>query len=49
VKQILAATVEEPPQATVERLFGNIHEFIGLPRNQKDDMTAVLIDFPPVR
>lgn len=49
VKQILTATIEEPPQATVERLFGYIHEFIGLPRNQKDDMTAVLIDFPPVR
>ncbi len=36
------------PQVIVNLLFESVYEFIGDPKNQKDDMTAVLIDFPPI-
>lgn len=35
-----------PPQARINILFDAVYEFIGNVENQKDDMTAVLIDFP---
>ncbi len=35
-----------PPQAAVNLIFQSVYEYIGVPQMQKDDMTAVLIDFP---
>jgi hypothetical protein len=37
------------PQLVVHELLSAVYSFIGKPENQKDDMTAVLIDFPVVR
>jgi hypothetical protein len=37
-----------PPQAAVNLFFESVYEYIGVPQMQKDDMTAVLIDFPPM-
>jgi hypothetical protein len=37
------------PQLVVQELFESVYGFMGRPEQQKDDMTAVLIDFPPVR
>jgi sigma-B regulation protein RsbU (phosphoserine phosphatase) len=37
-----------PPQAVINFLFDSIYEFIGRPELQEDDMTAVLLDLPPV-
>jgi len=34
------------PQIVVDELFRKVYEFIGKPEYQKDDMTAVLINFP---
>ncbi|MCL1911020.1 MAG: serine/threonine-protein phosphatase [Leptospirales bacterium] len=36
------------PQVVIDELFRNVYSFIGNPEGQKDDMTAVLIGFPPV-
>jgi sigma-B regulation protein RsbU (phosphoserine phosphatase) len=47
--QILKDNVDMPPQFIINHLFENVYDFIGNFRHQKDDMTAVLIDFPPVR
>ena len=37
------------PQVIINELFESVYDFIGNPEHQKDDMTAVLIDFPLVR
>jgi hypothetical protein len=37
------------PQVVINLLFESVYGFIGDPKFQKDDMTAILIDFPPVR
>ncbi len=37
------------PQVIVQELFTSVYDHIGGPENQKDDMTAVLIDFPHIR
>jgi len=34
------------PQVVIDELFRNVYSFIGNLEGQKDDMTAVLIDFP---
>lgn len=37
------------PQLVIQELFESVYGFMGKPEQQKDDMTAVLIDFPHVR
>jgi hypothetical protein len=37
------------PQLVVQELFESVYRYIGRPDRQKDDMTAVLIDFPQVK
>ncbi len=37
------------PQLIVHELLNAVYGFMGKPENQRDDMTAVLIDFPAVR
>ena len=37
------------PELIVQLLFENVYEFLGSHEQQRDDMTAVLIDFPNVR
>jgi phosphoserine phosphatase RsbU/P len=49
VKQIMGENLHLFPQAIVNLLFEEIYEHSEDPRNQTDDMTAVLIDFPLVR
>lgn len=49
IKNFLEENYDMPPQLLINLLFDSVYEFIGNVRNQKDDMTAVLIDFPPVR
>jgi serine phosphatase RsbU (regulator of sigma subunit) len=49
IKSILRENFSMPPQLAINLLFDSVYEFIGDFRNQKDDMTAVLIDFPLVR
>lgn len=46
---ILLENANLMPQLVVQELFESVYGFIGRPEQQKDDMTAVLIDFPPVR
>jgi hypothetical protein len=47
--QLLSENINLMPQLVVHELFGSVYQFMGVPEQQKDDMTAVLIDFPPVR
>jgi hypothetical protein len=49
VKQIMGEHLHLFPQAIVNLLFEEIYEHMEDLRNQSDDMTAVLIDFPLVR
>lgn len=49
IKNMLQENILMPPQLAINLLFDSVYEFIGDFRNQKDDMTAVLIDFPLVR
>jgi len=35
-----------PPQLIINNIFDSVYDFIGSHENQKDDMTAVLIDLP---
>jgi sigma-B regulation protein RsbU (phosphoserine phosphatase) len=37
------------PQAIINAIFEQIYEFMGTPKRQYDDMTALYIDFPLVR
>ncbi len=49
IMQILRDNVNLMPQLVVHELFEAVYQFMERPEQQKDDMTAVLIDFPPVR
>jgi hypothetical protein len=49
IMQILRENVNLMPQLVVHELFESVYRFMERPEQQKDDMTAVLIDFPPVR
>jgi hypothetical protein len=49
IEKLLIGNLNSGPQETIDLLFRNVYDFIGAPENQKDDMTAVLIDFPLVR
>ena len=46
---VLVETLNLMPQLVIHELFNSVYAYIGRAENQKDDMTAVLIDFPPVR
>ncbi len=46
---ILKENINLMPQLAVHELFAAVYQFMGRPELQKDDMTAVLIGFPPVR
>jgi hypothetical protein len=47
--QVLLENQSLAPQLIVHELFNSVYEFIGHPQYQKDDMTAVLIDFPSMK
>lgn len=49
ILRILMDNVNIMPQLIVQEIFESVYGFMGRPEQQKDDMTAVLIDFPPVR
>ena len=49
IENILIDNINRPPQEVIDILFNAVYAFINTPQNQKDDMTAVLIDFPSVR
>ena len=49
VVQILKDNLNLVPQLVVHELFEAVYAYLGRPEMQKDDMTAVLIDFPAVR
>ncbi len=49
IVQVLMDTINLMPQLVIHELFNSVYGYIGISENQKDDMTAVLIDFPPVR
>jgi sigma-B regulation protein RsbU (phosphoserine phosphatase) len=49
IKRILNENINLFPQAVINMIFEEVYEFMGDSRNQHDDMTAVLIDFPLVR
>lgn len=49
VIRILKENYNRAPQLVVHELFEAVYAYLGRPELQKDDMTAVLIDFPPVR
>jgi Serine phosphatase RsbU, regulator of sigma subunit len=46
---ILKDNLNLVPQLVVHELFESVYSYLGRPELQKDDMTAVLIDFPRVR
>lgn len=43
---IIGENIALEPQEIINRVFDTVYEYIGHPGHQKDDMTAVLIDFP---
>ncbi len=43
----LLELIELPPQLIINSIFDSVYEYIGRHEHQKDDMTALLIDFPP--
>jgi serine phosphatase RsbU (regulator of sigma subunit) len=47
--KILLEHLNLVPQLVVHELFASVYSFMGAVEKQKDDMTAVLIDFPPIR
>ncbi len=47
VEDILMNSHKKHPQEVINSLFQSVYRFIGNPEMQEDDMTAVLIDFPP--
>jgi hypothetical protein len=49
VIQILKDNQNIVPQLVVHELFEAVYAYLGRPELQTDDMTAVLIDFPPIR
>lgn len=46
LEQKLLEMKDLPPQLIVNNIFDSVYEFIGNHENQKDDMTAVIVDFP---
>ncbi len=49
IEKVLKENVGLFPQVIINELFQSVYEFIESPVQQKDDMTAILIDFPVVR
>jgi hypothetical protein len=49
LKELLRQKQNKAPQEAIDELYQEVFRFIQDPRAQEDDMTAVLIDFPPVR
>jgi serine phosphatase RsbU (regulator of sigma subunit) len=49
VIQLLKDNTNLLPQLVVHELFESVYAYLGRPELQKDDMTAVLIDFPHIR
>jgi phosphoserine phosphatase RsbU/P len=48
LEKILKDTIDLPPQESVDIIYDSVYKYIGKPENQKDDMTAVLINFPRI-
>lgn len=48
LEQKLLEMCDLPPQLVINSIFDSVYDFIGSHEYQKDDMTAVLIDLPPV-
>jgi len=46
LEQKLQEMCDLPPQLVINNIFDSVYDFIGAHENQKDDMTAVLIDLP---
>ncbi|MFA5519612.1 MAG: PP2C family protein-serine/threonine phosphatase [Spirochaetota bacterium] len=46
LEQKLLEMTDLPPQLIVNNIFDSVYEFIGNHENQKDDMTAVIVDLP---
>lgn len=46
LEQKLIEMKDLPPQLIVNNIFDSLYEFIGNHENQKDDMTAVIVDLP---
>ncbi len=44
--EILKINIHLSPHEMINKIFDDVYNFIGDPEHQKDDMTAVLIDFP---
>lgn len=49
LKNNLINNLDLYPQAVINNIFYDVYDFIGDPKNQNDDMTAVMISFPLVR
>ncbi len=47
--RVLTDNLNLAPQLVVHELFEAVYAYLGRPEMQKDDMTAVLIDFPAIR
>lgn len=47
LEQKLIEMADLPPQLVINNIFDLVYEFIGRHEQQRDDMTAVLIDLPP--
>lgn len=48
LEQKLMEMCDLPPQFVINSIFDSVYDFIGSHEYQKDDMTAVLIDLPPL-
>ncbi|HOP28296.1 MAG TPA: PP2C family protein-serine/threonine phosphatase [Spirochaetota bacterium] len=48
LEQKLLEMCDLPPQLVINSIFDSVYDFIGSHEHQKDDMTAVLIDLPPL-
>jgi len=49
IEQILLDNIGLGSQEIINKLFAEVYSYIGKPEYQKDDMTAVLIDFPLIK
>jgi len=49
VENVLRRSFDLAPQIVIQELFDTVYDYIGSAEQQKDDMTAVLIEFPLVR
>ncbi len=48
MEAILRENYNLHPQVIIDIIFESVYRFIGNPKKQKDDMTAVMIDFPSI-